>query len=454
MHHPRNPRRRLRRLAGPLVLSLGAATVTAGVLTGPVAAAQSDGCEGGGFRLVNLSTGAVVASGAVDGTVSAAALGSRFGVRGLYNQFDVRASDFAVFDYAFTGAPNELDMTGGRFTPVWASKVPDLRGATLAGDVSVEILAETLVIGRSGSGVSMKIQAKDCAQGGVFQMEPQRGAGQMTRIVHTLAQADDPALTPFFFDNPNFRAVVGQFLGDDCTSIVTGPPSRFCVEGRERVNIANDFSPSFVARDSAQVAERVDQPACNTATPVTPSVEHCGKVSIWDVASGGRMGFVTGEDAVELANSPTDCVQDCQAQNQVRGRLAVLGFPFPVPAGSRLTPPTSSAPLPPLTSAAVLLAPVVRAAVSGRPGGSVTATARWRVPAGAAGTGAVRYQVRALRLDARGKVLGTRTSSRLGSSARSHTMALRSGAYRFQVRAITRSGVSAWSARSNKVRAR
>ncbi len=142
MHHPRNPRRRLRRLAGPLVLSLGAATVTAGVLTGPVAAAQSDGCEGGGFRLVNLSTGAVVASGAVDGTVSAAALGARFGVRGLYNQFDVRASDFAVFDYAFTGAPNELDMTGGRFTPVWASKVPDLRGATLAGDVSVEILAE------------------------------------------------------------------------------------------------------------------------------------------------------------------------------------------------------------------------------------------------------------------------------------------------------------------------
>ncbi len=163
----------------------------------------------------------------------------------------------------------------------------------------------------------MKIQAKDCAQGGVFQMEPQRGAGQMTRIVHTLAQAADPALTPFFFDNPNFRAVVGQFLGDDCTSVVTGPPSRFCVEGRERVNIANDFSPNFVARDSAQVAERVDQPACNTARPVTPSVEHCGRVSIWDVASGGRMGFVTGEDAVELANSPTDCVQDCQAQNQV-----------------------------------------------------------------------------------------------------------------------------------------
>ncbi len=80
------------------------------------------------------------------------------------------------------------------------------------------------------------------------------------------------------------------------------------------------------------------QPQCNTAVPVSPSVRHCGAVSIWDVASGGRMRFVTGEDAVEVANPPTTCTENCQAQNRVRGRLAVLGFPFPVPAGSRLSP--------------------------------------------------------------------------------------------------------------------
>ncbi len=62
------------------------------------------------------------------------------------------------------------------------------------------------------------------------------------------------------------------------------------------------------------------------------------------------MGFVTGEDAVEVANPPTQCVSDCQAQNQVRGRLAVLGHPFPVLAASRLTPPVSALPLPPLTA--------------------------------------------------------------------------------------------------------
>ena len=71
---------------------------------------------------------------------------------------------------------------------------------------------------------------------------------------------------------------------------------------------------------------------------------------MWDVASGGRMGLVTGEDGTEVANPPTDCTHTCQAQNQVRGRLANLGFPFPVPAGSRLVPRVSAPPLPPLTA--------------------------------------------------------------------------------------------------------
>ena len=322
-------------------------------LAGPAQAKKSGACDGAGFSVVNTSTGAVLARGEdVETTIAAAALGDgTFGVRGRYVSYDVRLSDFAVLDYAFTGAPNEEDMTGGRRTPVFESKVPDHRGLTLSSAVEVTLDDEKIELIRTGTGLSMKIQSKDCAQGGIFQMEPERGDGTRTRITHTLATSSDPALTPFYFDNPSFRARVGQFLGSACTSVTTGPPSQFCVQVSTRVNIGNDFSPDFVARDSAQVAERVDQPECNTATPVTPSVEHCGGQSIWDVASGGRMGFVSGEDAVEVANPPTECVQDCQAQNQVRGRLAVLGFPFPVPAGSRLTPRTSAEPLPPLTPA-------------------------------------------------------------------------------------------------------
>ncbi|WP_353953354.1 hypothetical protein V6K52_08025 [Knoellia sp. S7-12] len=314
---------------------------------GPAQAASSKGCENGGFRLVNLATGATVASAGEDQivtTIPATRLGATFAVRGRYAQFNVRASDFAVLSQAFTGAPNELDITGGRFTPVFASKVPNHRGLALSSSISVELDEEVLSLQRTGTGLSMKIQAKDCAQGGIFQMEPERSDGTRTRITHTLAQSTTARLTPFYFDNPNFRARTGQFLGSGCTSVQTGPPGQFCVQVSPRINIANDLSPRFVARDSAQVATRVPQAACNTATPTTPSIRHCGGMSVWDVASGGRMGFVTGEDATEVANPPTDCVSNCQAQNQVRGRLANLGHPFPVPAGSRLVPRLAAIP--------------------------------------------------------------------------------------------------------------
>ena len=331
-----------------VALAVGALTTALiHVSTSTSGAASSDACEGGGFRLVNLTTGAVIAQAGEDdvrATIPAAQFGTRFGVRGRYAQFDVTINNFAVYNQAFTGAANPEDITGGRFTPVFASKIPQHRGLSLSSAITVRLGEDELRLQRAGTGLTMKIQAKDCAQGGIFQMEPERADLTTTRIVHTLASSADARMRPFYFDNPRFRARVGQFLGSECTSVETGPPSRFCVQVSTRTNIGNDFSADFVARDSAQVAERVDQPQCNTATPVSPSVEHCGRQSVWDVASGGRMGFVTGEDAVEVANPPTDCVQDCQAQNQVRGRLAVLGFPFPVPAGSRLTPDTAPIP--------------------------------------------------------------------------------------------------------------
>jgi hypothetical protein len=349
------PRRtRLSRFAGVAGLALVPLVAPLVVLqAAPAQAATSDACANGGFRLVNLATGTTVASGDVRRVLASSTLGGRtakFGVRGRYVSFDIRLSDWAVFDYAFTGAANPLDITGGVRTPVFASKIPDHRGATLTSGVDVRLRDQDLVIERSGAAVAMRIQAKDCAQGGIFQMEPEREDGTRTRIVHRLASAPTAAMTPFYFDNPRFRERVGQYLGSECTSVETGPASQFCVQVRTRTNIANRFSPAFVARDSAQLAERVKQPDCNTATPVTPSVEHCGGVSVWDVASGGRMGFVSGEDATEVANSPTECDTDCQAQNQVQGQLANLGHPFPVPAGSRLAPRVSSLPLPPLTA--------------------------------------------------------------------------------------------------------
>jgi hypothetical protein len=295
----------------------------------PLHAASSAGCEGGGYSIV-LPGGTTVA-GDVDTNVPAASLGTSFLVKGKYNEFEVVSATFEVRNYAFTGAPNPLDMTGGVRTPVFARKTPNHRGLSLNGALSVELGEEDLVIQRSGPGLTMKIQAKDCANGGLFQMEVERGDGTETDITHVLAGAEGDSLTAFYFDNPNFRAREGDVVPFKDTTIVV--PSR--------INFANDFSPKFVGRDSPQVATRIAQGCPNQIRKrdgTFATVDHCGGVSVWRVASGGRMGAVFGEDATEVAPPATVCTHQCQAQNRVRGQSVVLGFPFPVPADSRLQP--------------------------------------------------------------------------------------------------------------------
>ncbi len=328
MNRPTRPRG-VRRAAAVLV-ALAFPLLGYTAVSSPAHAAKSDGCAGGGFTALGKGVG-------FSGTVPAPS--GRFRVQGRYQQFDVDPTDFAVYDQAFTGAANASDQTGGKFTPIYASRVPDHRGLKLTSAISLSIVGTGIEISRTGTGLSMKLQASDCATGGIFQMEPQRADGTRTRIVHRLAPS------AFYYDNPNFRAHLGQFLGADCTSQVTGPPSQFCVKVSPRVNIGNDVSPRFVVRDSPQVATRIPQGQCGpdftNNLGLTETKDQCGGMSIWDVASGGRMGMVTGEDAVEVANPSSACTHKCQAQDQVRGRLAVLGSPFPVPAASRLTPRTS-----------------------------------------------------------------------------------------------------------------
>ena len=317
-------------------LLLAATVPLAAVIAVPTAAqaASSKFCDGGSYTVL----GKTGSKDRFRGTVAAPA--GRFTVQGKYTRFTIDPSTFAIYDYAFTGKANRGDMTGGRATPVYAGKVPDHRGLALTGSISLELRDEDMTISRTGpNGLRMKIQAKDCAQGGIFQMEPERGDGTRTRIVHTLADS------AFYYDNPNFRARLGQWLGSQCADPLSGPAAQFCVRVSPRVNIGSDTAPKLVLRDSAQVATRIPQASCGpdftNALGLSETKDHCGATSIWDVASGGRMGMVTGEDATEVANPPTNCTDDCEAGNQVNGELAVLGFPAPVPAGSRLAPRTS-----------------------------------------------------------------------------------------------------------------
>lgn len=337
----------LRRRPWSAVLAAGGlAALSLVVPGGPAQAASSSACSATGFEVLGAPADASSVVSPPTGT---------FRVQGSFIQFDVVAATFEIQRYTFLPTDNRRDMTGG-VDPleVWAYKQPQHAGE-LTSAVTVRRSADALSLQRTGAladgtALSMKIQAKDCAAGGIFQMEVERGDGAKTRFVHRLAEA------VFYYDNANFRERVGQWLTVDAAGEILrcdpdpadpdnpllAPNNRFCVQVSTRTNLGSDQAEDFVARDSPQGGAppnnttRVGHPECAFAKD--PSVLHCGGVSVWDVASGGRMGFVAGEDAVEVANPPTQCVQDCQAQNRVRGRLAVLDFPFPVPADDRFTP--------------------------------------------------------------------------------------------------------------------
>src|SRR3954449_9289793 len=171
-----------RRIAALFVcVATGAALTSA-----PAQAASSKGCDGGAFRVV--APGRTVAGDVKDATIPASALTGTVHVVGRYQTFDVDPATLSVYHFTFTGAANELSMTGGRNIEAFAAKVAALRGAALTGPLTVTLDKETISLSRAGAGVSMSLSGKDCAGGGIFQMEPQRADGQPTLITHTLGE--------------------------------------------------------------------------------------------------------------------------------------------------------------------------------------------------------------------------------------------------------------------------
>src|SRR5258708_6530267 len=213
-------------------------------------AASSAACAGGGFSLLGLS-------GNQRSIVAADNLGNSFLVKGTYIEFTVDSQTFGVRDWTLTGAPNPLDITGGTPTVVYASKMPDHRDLTLTSDVSVESSGQSLVILRTGPGLSMKIQAKDCANGGVFQMEPVRGDGTATVVTHVLADG------VFYFDNPNVRDRLGgnipcsRILPDGTPVGCPGANPEGAVPVAAPGNFANAFSAKLWGGGGPHVAPRI-----------------------------------------------------------------------------------------------------------------------------------------------------------------------------------------------------
>ncbi len=285
------------------VAVLTAFTLTATV--GTARAAKEDGCSGGGFSVFANIVGA---------TIPASGLPASFTVQGKFIEFEVDSTTFGIRNYTLTGAPSPDRLTTIPIV-VFASKIPDLRGLKLSSDISIQNAGGTLNLQRTGPGITMKLQALDCSTGGIFQMEVERGDGTATDFTHTLSAS------VFYFNNPNFGPpppplplcpANGPFT-PACTPIPITP----------RVNFASDLAAQLVGRDSPQDATKISQ---------------TGGTSVWRVVSGGRMGGVFGEDAVEVAPPAKACTSHCQGQDQVRGKFPVLGFPSPVPTSARITP--------------------------------------------------------------------------------------------------------------------
>jgi hypothetical protein len=107
-----------------------------------------------------------------------------------------------------------------------------------------------------------------------------------------------------------------------------------------------------------------------------------------------------------------------------------------------------------VTPATLPGAPRIALANPGAVGGTITARANWTPPASSGGLAINGYVVTALRMSAKGAVLSQTSSAVQRATARSLTMTLKAGSYRFTVRARNGLGLGAASARSQLVGAR
>ncbi|SET69433.1 hypothetical protein [Geodermatophilus poikilotrophus] len=210
-------------------------------------------------------------------------------VRGRHVGFTIDPATLGVHDYTLTGAPDPQRMVTAP-TVVFASKVPQLTAAQLRSVRIGELRLRdgVLVAEFTTAAGKLKVQAKDAPQGGIFQMEQEFGGP--VEYVHTLGP------TLFYF--------VNEYTG--------------------KVNFGNGVPGDtthqmLLGKDSPQVATKLAQDGTTTR---------------WSVASGGRMGGVLGEDAIELSAGATDCTSDCQARNRIRGSVPVPPEPVsPTPIG-------------------------------------------------------------------------------------------------------------------------
>jgi hypothetical protein len=236
-------------LVAALIVMVATTRTTLTVNAAPatsVPAAKSGTCSG-----FAVTVGGRTFSGNQQRTIPASQVTSGIAVLGKYVRFNVNQTTFAVTNYTLTGANSgdpRKDLPIDAPVVVFKSKVPNHRD-TLNSPVSLTIGNESVVITRKGTRQSIKIQAKDCAQGGLFQMEPEPAVTQTNTLGDTFRYTNVPA-------------------------------------GATRLCFTNG---AFSGYDSPELANLVSRTT---------------KVATWRVQAGGRIGMVVGEDAVQGGCKP------------------------------------------------------------------------------------------------------------------------------------------------------
>ena len=160
-------------------------------------------------------------------------------IRGRHVHFDVDLRTMAVLNWTLTGAENPGRLVDHP-TVIFAEKTP-LHGAVLTRTERLRNDRGDLVFTRTNGAVSVKIRAKDCAQGGVFQMDSPQAA---TRVQHPtctnlIPKRDGSSATVRHCGGLSEWDVLsdgrmGQVMGEDATEVA--PPATFCVKDCQAQN--------------------------------------------------------------------------------------------------------------------------------------------------------------------------------------------------------------------------
>lgn len=186
--------------------------------------------------------------------VPASDVGATLETRGKYVEWNLDLDTFTISDYLFTA--EHPFMTTDEDVVVFEKKEP-LHGETLDGAMELRLKEGGVIVERTSSvGLDVKIQSKNCTQGGIFQMEPESDSQSEITVHHVLGPGFD-----YHYDDQ------GRVL------LSNGPhePTHDYVIARE--------SPEFATLAS--------------------DLQEGDTTSKWDIQSGGRAGFVAGEDATE-----------------------------------------------------------------------------------------------------------------------------------------------------------